>query len=176
MKKRLGLLLLLIFILQIFSTTSYLSTVNLKVAKELYTKGLVVFLEKDYEKALSYFEEAVKKNPHYAEAYCQIGYCHSQLSHYEEAIESFKQAILLNPDYTVAHYGLGWIYSQLGCYQQAIESFRQAINFKPIFADAHYNLGVAYFKLGDKGSALEEYKILRDMDQDLTNKLFDFIY
>lgn len=37
-------------------------------------------------------------------------------------------------------------------------------------------LGMAYLELGDKGSALEEYKILKDLDKDLANKLFNHIY
>lgn len=84
----------------------------------------------------------VKRNPHYADAYFQIGYCNGNLGRYTEGIEAFKQAIRIKPDY----------------------------------AEAHYNLGVAYLTLGDKGSALEEYKILKDLDTELANKLFNFIY
>jgi len=47
---------------------------------------------------------------------------------------------------------------------------------KPSLAEAHLNLGMAYLKLGDKGSAMEEYKILRGLNQELANKLFNLIY
>jgi len=41
---------------------------------------------------------------------------------------------------------------------------------------AHYNLGVIYILIGDRNSALKEYKILKELDIDLANKLFDSIY
>jgi hypothetical protein len=40
---------------------------------------------------------------------------------------------------------------------------------------AHYNLGLAYLITGDKGSALEEYKILKTLNAELANKLFNLI-
>jgi hypothetical protein len=35
---------------------------------------------------------------------------------------------------------------------------------------------MSYLRLGDRGSAIEEYKILRVLNQELANKLFDLIY
>jgi len=37
-------------------------------------------------------------------------------------------------------------------------------------------LGLAYIIIGDKGSALDEYKILKEIDKELANKLFNAIY
>ena len=58
----------------------------------------------------------------------------------------------------------------------AIKVYKQTIRIKPDDAEAHNNLGVAYFVTGDKGSALEEYKILKTLDAELANKLFNLIY
>ena len=55
-------------------------------------------------------------------------------------------------------------------------SFKQAIKINPDFADAHYNLGLAYLLLNDRGSALEQYKILKSLDSELANELFNLIY
>jgi len=57
-----------------------------------------------------------------------------------------------------------------------VESYKQAIRIKPDFAEAHYALGGTYFFLNDRGSALEEYKILKDLDPELANELFNLIY
>ena len=43
-------------------------------------------------------------------------------------------------------------------------------------AEAHYDLALDYLFLGDKGSALEDYKILKDLDKEKANKLFNLIY
>ena len=229
-------------------TLSEWETVNgekrLASAERLYSAGLALVWAEDYEKALPYFEEAVKKDTSYAQAYFQLGYCNSQLGspneaveaykqairikpdfagahnnlgvaygelgRYDEAIEAYKQAIRIDPDDAEAHYNLGVVYDKLGrhseaieCYKQAIrikpdyakahynlgvaygklgrwneavEAFKQAIRLKPDFAEAHYNLGVSYLLLGDSGSALEEYKILKSLDKNRANKLFNLIY
>ena len=60
-------------------------------------------------------------------------------------------------------------------YQKAIESYKQAIRIDPDDAEAHYNLGCVYKLLNDKGSALEQYKILKKLDTELANELFNEI-
>jgi Flp pilus assembly protein TadD len=213
-------------------------------AEGLKVIGLRLLWAEEYEKALPYFEMAVKKNPRYAEAYYYIGHCNAGLGRYTEAIDAFThpirikpddakahgnlgvvygklgryteaidaltQAIRIEPDDAMAHYNLGLTYGKLGRYTEAIDAFTQAIRIKPDFAMAHYNLGLAYGKLrryteaidankqairikpdyaeahynlgltylfiGDKGSALDQYKILKNLDNDLANQLFNRIY
>ena len=93
----------------------------------------------------------------------------------EEEIESYKQAIRINPDYADAHANLGLAYGNLGMYKEAIEACKQAIRIKPDDAKAHFNLGLIYV-FNDRGSALEQYKILKNLDSELANKLFNLIY
>jgi len=75
----------------------------------------------------------------------------------------------------MAHCNLGAAYGMLGRYQEAIDACKQAIKIQPDFVLAHYNLGVAYSVAGDKESALEEYKILKTLDAEQANKLFNLI-
>jgi hypothetical protein len=35
---------------------------------------------------------------------------------------------------------------------------------------------MSYLRLGDRGSAIEEYRILRELNMELANKLFNLIY
>lgn len=65
---------------------------------------------------------------------------------------------------------------QLGNYQSAIESYKEAIRLKPDFAEAHYYLGVVYLKVDDRSNALEEYNILKNLNKELANELFNLIY
>ena len=59
-------------------------------AEGLYTIGLRFLWAEDYEKALPYLIETVKRNPGHAQAYFQIGYCLARLGQYKEAIGTIQ--------------------------------------------------------------------------------------
>jgi len=63
-----------------------------------------------------------------------------------------------------------------GKHEEAIKSYKQAIRLDPDYRDAHYNLGAAYLGLNDRGSAMEQYKILKKLDTEMANELFNVIY
>ena len=71
---------------------------------------------------------------------------------------------------------LGAAYFHTGRIEEAIVSYKQALRLKPSLAVARLNLGMSYLRLGDKGSAIEEYKILKELDKELANRLFNLIY
>lgn len=106
-------------------------------AEGLYDYGYSLLMTSEYEKALPYFEKAVKKNPLYADAYFYLGYTNSKLGYLEEAVKAYTRAI----------------------------------SIRPYYVQAHYNLGLCYLELKDIDSAFEEYKILRELDKDLSNNL-----
>ena len=60
--------------------------------------------------------------------------------------------------------------------KEAIESYKQAIKIDPDHALTHCYLGTSYLLLNDRGSAMEQYKILKKLDTELANKLFNAIY
>ncbi|MDO8283198.1 MAG: tetratricopeptide repeat protein [Thermodesulfovibrionia bacterium] len=105
-----------------------------------------------------------------------LGKIQGTLGKYQEAVDAFKEALRINPDYAEAYYYLGAAYSHLNRYQEAADACKQAIRIKPDYAIAHLGLGISYSALGDKGSALEEYKILKDLDKEMADKLFNVIY
>ena len=133
-----------------------------------------------HQEAIESYKQAIRINP---------GKAYTRLERWQDAIEAYKQAIRLKPDDAEAHHMLGLVYTRLERWQDAIEAFKQVIRIKPddaeahfglgpapYYAEAHYNLGVAYLRTGDKGSALEEYKILKTLDAEQANELFNLIY
>ncbi len=61
-------------------------------------------------------------------------------------------------------------------YSYVIEYTYYLIKIEHDYTNAHYSLGLAYLMTGDKDSALEEYKILKILDAEKANKLFNLIY
>ena len=131
---------------------------------------------KSYTKAIKAFKQTIRIDPDYANTHYNLGVAYDQLGFYKDAIEAYKQVIRIDPDHALAHHNMGAAYSKLGNHTKAIEAFKQAIRIDPDYALAHYNLGVTYLLIGDRNSALNEYKILKELDVNEANKLFDLIY
>jgi Flp pilus assembly protein TadD len=145
-------------------------------AKAHYNLGIVYDELGRRQEAIEAFEQTIRIKPDYVEAHNNLGVAYSSLGRYQDAIEAYKQAIKIKPDYAEAHNNLGVTYSKLGGDKKAMEAFKQAVEIKPDYAEAHNNLGIAYLAKGDRSSALEEYKILKTLDAELANKLFNLIY
>ena len=160
------------------ATESYKQAIRIKpdLTEAHYNLGVAYGKLGRYQDAVEAFKQTVRIKPDYAKAHDNLGVVYGELGRYQDAIEAYKQAIRIKPDSTQTHYNLGVNYYKLGRYQDAIESYKQAIRIKPDFVLAHYTLGVAYLVTGDKKSALEEYKILKILDAEQANKLFDLIY
>jgi tetratricopeptide (TPR) repeat protein len=64
----------------------------------------------------------------------------------------------------------------LGNADLEIDAYKKAIRIDPDFASAHYNLGMALLQTGDKAAALDQYKILKNIDKQSADQLFNQIY
>ena len=145
-------------------------------AEAHYNLGLAYYRLGFYKDAIEAYKQAIRIDPDYVGAHGNLGNAYCKLGNYTKAIEAYKQAIRIDPDDSIAHYNLGITYDELGFYKDAVEAFKQAIRIDPDNAKAHYNLGITYLLIGDKSSALNEYKILKELDINEANKLFDLIY
>ncbi len=129
-----------------------------------------------YQESIWAYKNAIQIKPDFVDAHNNLGTTYLKLGMHKESIEAFNQAIRIKPDYQAAHYNLGNAYVKLGMHKEAIEAFKQAIRIKPDDAEAHNNLGIAYLLIDDKGSAIDEYKILKELDTEKANELFNLIY
>jgi len=129
-----------------------------------------------YKEEIEAYKQAIRIKPDFTEAYYNLGVMYDKLGMYREAMEAYKQTIRIKPDDAEAHSGLSLAYGKLDMYKEAIEACKQAIRIKPDFTEAHYILGLSYLIINDRGSALEEYKILKELDTEKANELFNLIY
>jgi tetratricopeptide (TPR) repeat protein len=167
-------LMLIIIFVTLLSSISFSQD---KSIEELYFKGVDLLENKgQYEEALTYFQQIIELEPSHAEAHYQMGKIFRITHQFEKAITHYKNAINSKPNYGSAYYGLGLAYLELQKNKEALENFKQAVRIKPDFASAHYGLGIIFLVQGDKNAALGEYKILKDLDQDIADQLFDMIY
>ena len=111
----------------------------------------------DPKKAIEYLSNAIKLQPHLAEAYSNRGIAYSNLGQQRHAIEDCNEAIRLKPNDAETYVNRGNAYRILGQYQRAIEDYNEAIRLKPNLAAAYYNRGKAYSYLGQKQRAIEDF-------------------
>ena len=123
-------------------------------------------------------KEEVRNNPDDADAHCNLGTAYAKSGKWKEAIKACKQAVRLDPDFASAYTFLGLAYGQLGNDEESMICYRKAISIDPDDALAHYGLGVVYLHpyLNDIDSALKQYKILKKLDTERANQLFNYIY
>jgi predicted O-linked N-acetylglucosamine transferase (SPINDLY family) len=100
------------------------------------------------ENAIASYTRAIKLEPGYAEAYCNLGVALQHLGRNQEAISSYSKAIQLQPGYANAHFSLGSALKNVGRHVEAVTSYTRAIKLKPDYAEAHNNLGNALKFLG----------------------------
>ena len=142
---------------------------HLNLGNAYYESGM-------HKEAIDAFKHVIRINPDDADAHNYLGVAYVKTGKRKEATEAYKQALRINPDDAQTHYNLGVAYGALGKYKEAAEAFQQAIRIDPDYAGAHYNLGYAYVLSNDRDSALEQYKILKNFDSELANRLFNEIY
>jgi len=131
-----------------------------------------------YKKLGRYQEaiEAYRKVPFFPDSYLEIGHIFYSLGQYQNSIEAYKQAIKISPGSSSGHFYLGITYSTSGRYEEATKAYKQSVKIEPNNVLAHFSLGFNYLMMGDTDSALEEYKILKTLDKDEANELFNLIY
>ncbi|MGO9613627.1 MAG: tetratricopeptide repeat-containing serine protease family protein [Dissulfurispiraceae bacterium] len=108
--------------------------------------------------------------------YVNLGLAYYRLSKYSDAIEAFNRALELEPDAEEVYNKLGTIYIILGDYSTAVNTFKRALMINSRIPDTHFNLGLAYFLQGDKNAALNEDMVLKELDNNLANKLEELMY
>ena len=142
---------------QIFALESYKFDKNFLPC--WYLIGETFFLQKNYEKAVSWFEKVFGKNRNYekiiyylSEGYFFIGKKHFDTADYTSAIAYFKKSLNITPDKLKSRYFLGLSLYYSGKYAAAVKElgkvYRKDKSFKKVtwwYAETYYRWGEELF-------------------------------
>jgi tetratricopeptide (TPR) repeat protein len=142
-------------------------------ARTLLAKGRELYRNDEDSQALQAFQQAVKLDPEFAEAYFRLGLTYDALGQeqeaegaYKKAVETYKKYLAMegNLDEAEGHYNLGQTYNGLHLYTEAVREYRQAIKIKPDDAAIHYDLGLALMRLAQYDQAAAAFSKSLELD------------
>ncbi|MEW6670071.1 MAG: tetratricopeptide repeat protein [Thermodesulfobacteriota bacterium] len=145
-------------------------------ALSYFDLGIIYSKREEYDAGEKAFKEVLRIEPMHALSYYFIGLGNSERGRYEAAIKSYQEVLKIDPESVPALYQLGIAFGKLGNSEDEIGSYKAAIRIDPDYAPPHFNMGIMYLKNGDKAAALGEYKILKGLNTEMADRLFDQIY
>lgn len=127
-------------------------------ALEAYQSGRTYFNLKNYERALSFFEEAIVADQNFIEAYRSAIACYDALERSREALPLYQQAIKHAPADKKLHYNLALTYLEVKDYDQVVLYLEKALEIDPYYAKATTQLKTvqAYLERQEAGTAAVE--------------------
>src|ERR1041385_2290659 len=125
----LGTMLPLIILAICFSQAAAQETAE--TAESLYAQSRASYLAGDYAKAYPYLEKATIKDPNFAPAWADLGYCLAKLERWQESVTASERAIKLQPNNVWVHENLGWAYGRLGRWEKTVEVCKKTIGLNP---------------------------------------------
>lgn len=120
-------------------------------------QGYTCFSQKQYRKAIEFYDDAIRMNPKNAITYGNRALAHAYLNEFNEAIEDNNIAVKLDPKYAGAFHNRGTAHAKLGHHQQALEDYNKAIALDPNDAIVYNNRGGSYDDLKQYEHAIQDY-------------------
>lgn len=107
---------------------SYLESLTSSEVDEYIRLGDECRKKKDYQAAVSYYNQVLQLKPTHDNSYIGRAYCHHKLGDVKKAMDDINETIKINPNCANAYYGRGSIHSELGNKKSAIKDFQTAAN------------------------------------------------
>jgi tetratricopeptide (TPR) repeat protein len=104
---------------------------------------------------IAIWQDCIKKSPHKARPYNNLGAALADAGQYDKAIEQYHKALQINPYYPNAYTNLGFALAKQGKVEQSITQFLKALELKPRDYETLSNLGVALLMQNRQAEALE---------------------
>lgn len=131
---------------------------------ELQKAGDLCQVQKDYNRAIEYFQEAVRKEKKNATLRNKLGLAELQAGNTEQARVDFEKASKLKPKSADAVNNLGAVYYMQNKLGPAAKYFKQAVALDETRAAFHVNLGAAWFGQKKFDRAIHEYARALELD------------
>lgn len=117
-----------------------------KTARQWFDEGNAFFAAHKYEEAVKAYDEAIRLQPTFNDAFTNRGAALNKLGKNDEALQAQDTSIQLSADDAIAHYNRGNVLKNMGRNIEAIAAYQMAIQLKPKYVEAYINMGNALAK------------------------------
>lgn len=171
---------------------AYYSLQNSKEGIEEYNKTLALFpndgaairgigniyyeIEEDYEKAIGYFEKAIKVDEENSKpVYYKLGWLYNDTERFDDAIKILLKGIEYDSEDSGYREELGYSYYMKEEYEFAITQLNKAISIDEESKLGYYYKGLCYVATNKKGEAMSMYYKLKELEYDEADELMEKI-
>lgn len=119
--------------------TTRTTTRNTRTFEDYFELGITAFDQKDYEKAIANFTQAIRLNPRHANSYYNRALSYYYIDEFEKAIDDYTKSIQIEPS-AEAYNNRGIAYEENGNFRLAADDYRMALRLKPGYSIARNNL------------------------------------
>ncbi len=158
----------------IFSAITYKSMQQDSLANGAISKGIDLYMKKDYKGAVKEFSRGIRLSPTSAYSVDAANYmanAYLKLDDTDNAIEAYKTAIRLDPRNDASHIKLGNFYFAEERYEDAEKEYAEAVKINPT-ASNYYSLGQAYLNLGRYSEARLQFNRVNSLEPEEPGGLY----
>lgn len=141
------------------STSLWDHAIKTQPSNKSYANRAMLFRkERNYARALEYYDKAIKLNTIDYESYANRGNVYFDLNKPDLAINDYRKALSLKSDYYPALDNMGAQSAMRGDYNSALEYSSRALSIKPDYKPAYSNRALTYMKLNRYEEAIIDWK------------------
>ncbi len=137
-------------------------------SQELYLEGTVQYSQGNFNKAITFFNQAIQKDQNNADFFSHRGLSYQALGELTLALKDFNYSIELRPEFSEGYINRGFCLYQQKKAPEAISDFSTALKIK-ISPEAYNNRGFILASLGKFSQAIQDYDRALKLDRQFTD-------
>jgi len=143
-----------------------------QIASDYYNIGNAFFDLGQYDKAITYYQDALREDPGMVKADYNLALTLVRMKRMDEAITILKRLLTGDQKNTTLMAALGWAYHQQGKDQEALNQYEAILALSPADQNALYNSGIILWKMKKKEDALARFRKVLDVSPDDSDSLY----
>lgn len=129
-----------------------------------FYRGTACEKNKEYEKAIEHYTNAIQLDPFLLEAYTNRAFNYKEIGQYEDAIKDCDIVVELNSNDPGAYYNRSIVYDAMGEVDKAIKDLTKVIELDPDSISAYNDRGLSYKNKGEFDNAIKDYNKAIELD------------